>query len=46
MYSLWNGGWADDAKVWDVEKEIAYDPDKTKRFKFEGNMISMFLYHV
>lgn len=38
MYSLWNGGWADDAKAWDVANNTAYDPEKIKRFDFEGKI--------
>jgi FMN-dependent oxidoreductase (nitrilotriacetate monooxygenase family) len=36
MYNMWNGSWADDAKTWDTKNNVAYDPDKTKKLKFEG----------
>lgn len=36
MYNLWNGTWADEAKLWDRENNIAYNPEKTKKIIFEG----------
>jgi alkanesulfonate monooxygenase SsuD/methylene tetrahydromethanopterin reductase-like flavin-dependent oxidoreductase (luciferase family) len=39
MYNLWNGSWADDAKVWDTKNNVAYDLDKMKKFKFDGKVL-------
>ncbi|RDW60222.1 putative monooxygenase-2 [Coleophoma crateriformis] len=36
MYKMWNGSWADDAKVWDTVNNMAYNPEKTRKFKHEG----------
>lgn len=36
MYRMWNGTWADDAKVWDVQAGVAYDPEKTRKIHFDG----------
>jgi FMN-dependent oxidoreductase (nitrilotriacetate monooxygenase family) len=40
MYNLWERTWADDAKVWDRENNMAYDPDKSQKIRFEGKYFS------
>jgi FMN-dependent oxidoreductase (nitrilotriacetate monooxygenase family) len=36
-YSLWEGSWEQGAKVFDLEKGIAYDPKKVHKVTFKGN---------
>ncbi|KAK5307095.1 hypothetical protein LTR99_000063 [Exophiala xenobiotica] len=33
---LWEGSWDDDAQVWDVENDVAYEPGRIHRIDFEG----------
>ncbi|EHK99336.1 putative monooxygenase moxC [Glarea lozoyensis 74030] len=35
VYTLWQGSWEDDAKIWSVEKG-AYDPEKIHKITFNG----------
>ncbi|EXJ88130.1 hypothetical protein A1O1_05058 [Capronia coronata CBS 617.96] len=36
VYRLWEGSWDDDAQVWDVERNVAYDPARIKKIEFDG----------
>jgi hypothetical protein len=36
LTEMWNGAYADDAQVWDTVNNIAYEPSKTRKLKFEG----------
>jgi alkanesulfonate monooxygenase SsuD/methylene tetrahydromethanopterin reductase-like flavin-dependent oxidoreductase (luciferase family) len=36
LYKFWESSWADDAKVWDREKRVAYEPEKVKKIEHKG----------
>ncbi|KFA70209.1 hypothetical protein S40285_04419 [Stachybotrys chlorohalonatus IBT 40285] len=36
-YALWEGSWEDDAVMFDVKKDHAYNPAKVHKITFEGN---------
>jgi FMN-dependent oxidoreductase (nitrilotriacetate monooxygenase family) len=41
VYKLWESSWADDAPVWDKEKNLAYDPARIKRIEHTGKYHQM-----
>ncbi|KAH8670124.1 HK97 family phage prohead protease [Tricladium varicosporioides] len=41
VYSMWEHAWEDDSQVWSVDPEIAYDPTKIHRIKFDGQYHKM-----
>ncbi|KAH6677711.1 luciferase-like domain-containing protein [Halenospora varia] len=38
-YKFWEGSWADDAKVWDRERRVAYEPEKVKKIEHKGKYL-------
>jgi len=38
---MWEKGWEDDAQVWQLDPEMAYDPSKIHRIEFNGNYHKM-----
>ena len=36
VYKFWEGSWADDSKVWDREKRVAYEPERVKKIEHKG----------
>ncbi|KAH8883609.1 Nitrilotriacetate monooxygenase component A/pristinamycin IIA synthase subunit A [Thozetella sp. PMI_491] len=36
MYQMWESGYAPDARVFDPETRVAFDPEKIKRIEFHG----------
>jgi FMN-dependent oxidoreductase (nitrilotriacetate monooxygenase family) len=41
VYQLWEDSWDDGAQKWQVEPEMAYDPDKIHRIEFKGKYHQM-----
>jgi len=41
VYKFWESSWADDAKVWDRNNRIAYEPSKVKKIEHKGILESI-----
>lgn len=41
VYQIWEDSWEDGAQKWQVEPEMAYDPDKIHRIEFRGKYHKM-----
>ncbi|RAO72341.1 uncharacterized protein BHQ10_008353 [Talaromyces amestolkiae] len=46
LYKLWEGSWAEDAIVKDVENDIYADPDKVRTIKHEGEFYHLESRHI
>jgi len=43
VYKFWESSWGDDAKIWDRESRIAYDPSQVKKIEHKGLTLSLIL---
>ncbi|KAL4782576.1 luciferase-like domain-containing protein [Aspergillus varians] len=46
LYKLWEGSWADDAVVQDIENDIYADPNRVRTIKHEGKFYKMTSKHM
>ncbi|KAI4596475.1 hypothetical protein KJ359_005229 [Pestalotiopsis sp. 9143b] len=44
-YRLWEGGWDDDAQVFDVVRDTAYDPERLHKTEFSGKFHKLSAIH-
>jgi alkanesulfonate monooxygenase SsuD/methylene tetrahydromethanopterin reductase-like flavin-dependent oxidoreductase (luciferase family) len=43
VYKFWESSWGDDAKVWDRENRIAYEPSLVKKIDHKGKLSQLML---